>query len=149
MSLRSWVRKLFAPRPYRAGRKAPARRRPFIELLEDRVVPAALVEPGSEPTYVQNLYSEVLGRTGSDAEVAVWVDHLHAGQSPDAVADSFLGSSEYHARRVGALYQDVLDRPADESGLQGFVSQLQAGRTEREVLGQLLKSTEYNTLHAD
>src|SRR5215468_10007441 len=39
MTSRSWIRKLFA-RPPRPARKAPARCRPAVEALEDRLAPA-------------------------------------------------------------------------------------------------------------
>src|SRR5262245_23782272 len=42
MTLRSWIRQLFAHRP-RTVRKAPARCRPTLEALEDRLVPATLI----------------------------------------------------------------------------------------------------------
>src|SRR5262245_15987062 len=45
MTIRSWVRKLFA-RTQRTTCNAPARTRLRLEALEDRAVPAALVAPG-------------------------------------------------------------------------------------------------------
>jgi hypothetical protein len=41
MTPRSWIRKLFARKP-RTVRKAPLRRRPGVEVLEDRLVPAVV-----------------------------------------------------------------------------------------------------------
>ena len=38
----SWIRKLFVPTP-RTIRKVPARRRPSVELLEDRFAPATAI----------------------------------------------------------------------------------------------------------
>src|SRR5262245_24451199 len=42
MSSRSWLRSLFAPPVTRPIRNAPARRRPALEALEDRLTPAYL-----------------------------------------------------------------------------------------------------------
>src|SRR5262245_32929373 len=40
MTIRSWIRNLFAPRTPRTIRKVPRRRQLYGELLEDRMVPA-------------------------------------------------------------------------------------------------------------
>jgi hypothetical protein len=47
LTARSWIRKLFARKP-RAIRKAPARRRPSLEALEDRALPSVtFLDPAS------------------------------------------------------------------------------------------------------
>jgi len=133
----------------RKQKRPHGRARLALEGLEDRAVPAALVAPGTEATYVRDLYVEVLGRSGSDAEVAGYVRDLQAGRSPDSVASAFLTSPEYFSRRVGDLYQSALNRPADPVGLVGHVSILQRSGSERDVLASLLGSAEYNALHPD
>jgi hypothetical protein len=42
MAIRSWIRNLFASRMPRTNRKAPARSRLSVEMLEDRLIPATL-----------------------------------------------------------------------------------------------------------
>src|SRR5262249_22845431 len=46
MTVRSWARKLFTPRVTRPIRQAPARCRPSLERLEDRVLPANTIDFG-------------------------------------------------------------------------------------------------------
>src|SRR5262245_30978657 len=55
MTMRSWIRQLFARPSTRPLRKAPVRRRPHVEALEDRLAPAAyhvtsLLDDGSAGT---------------------------------------------------------------------------------------------------
>src|SRR5262245_32475521 len=45
MTLRSWIRQLFARPVTRPIRKAPARCRPALEALEDRALPAVTFDP--------------------------------------------------------------------------------------------------------
>jgi hypothetical protein len=49
MTTRSWLRNLFAPCPPRTIRKAPARFRPGLERLEDRLTPTTTINVGTTP----------------------------------------------------------------------------------------------------
>ncbi|MBY0459308.1 MAG: DUF4214 domain-containing protein, partial [Gemmataceae bacterium] len=141
--IRRWLADLSASdRAPRAARRSPLK----LEALEAREVPAALIAAGIEPAVVGNFYTEILGREAGPGEVDAWVARLQSGATPDVVARGFLGSAEYHTRRVGELYQTAFGRPADAGG-QGFVDLLQRGGTERQVLAALLGSAEFNAMH--
>ena len=144
--LRSSAKRLLT-RGVPAPAGTPARRNLALENLETRVVPASALQPGTEAQFVQSLYSDVLGRAGSAADVSVWVGDLKAGRSVESVAGAFLSSPEHLSRQVGELYQTVLARPVDPTGLQDNVGLLQRGGTERDVLAGLLGSAEYNAAH--
>ena len=78
MTTRTWIRKLFARTP-RTVRKAPARCRPAVEVLEDRLAPAVL----TVNTLDDNLtYTSVLNLR----EAITLADAMHA--AAQAVTDS-------------------------------------------------------------
>jgi hypothetical protein len=70
--------------------------------------------------FVQALYQLALGRPGSAAEVAGWVNVLPQLGRP-GVALGFLASAEYRAVLFTAYYQGLLHRPPDADGLSGWV----------------------------
>src|SRR3954469_17298505 len=130
--------------------EGPSRRRQArltVEGLEERVVPATTLTPGTEGLFVQSLYRDVLGREGGQDEVAGYVGRLRAGLSAEQLVDGFLHSTEYLSRRVDALYLNAFERHADPAGLQGNVGLLRQGASERMVLANLLDSPEYSALH--
>src|SRR5262245_10494499 len=74
MTLRSWIRKLFARPAARPIRKAPARCRPRVEALEDRLTPAVPVAPGHELVVLDAAVADraaLLGGVAPGTEVAV------------------------------------------------------------------------------
>ena len=74
----------------------------------------------ADQNFVQALYRLLLGRTGSDAETAGWIDVLpQLGRQ--GVAVRFLVSAEYRADLVQSYYELLLHRPADPQGLDGWV----------------------------
>src|SRR5262249_46192952 len=52
MTLRSWIRNLFASRPTRTIRRTPARRHLALECLEDRLTPAPTITSVNVPDRV-------------------------------------------------------------------------------------------------
>ena len=81
----------------------------------------ALVTTGSAAErQVQAMYTLVLGRTASGAEVTAWANRLpQVGAS--GVASGFLTSVEYRTRLFGGYYVSILHRQADAPGLRGWV----------------------------
>jgi hypothetical protein len=71
MTTRSWIRRLFAPSP-RTRRKAPARFRPRLEALEDRLAPAVLTDTTPANNSVSategNAFSNLVLTTFDDAD---------------------------------------------------------------------------------
>ena len=58
----------------------------------------------SNPAFVQSLYSKLLGRIGSAAEVSGWVSMLNGGLARSRVASAFLASQEFRGDVVQDLY---------------------------------------------
>ena len=64
----------------------------------------------SNTTFVKALYVQILGRQGSDADVAAWVNAIPA-LGRGGVAFRFLTSLEYRRDVVLSYYQNLLRRP--------------------------------------
>ena len=118
------------------SRKRPPRRLLELEVLEDRCLPTA------GTTFVQSLYYDFLGRTGSTAEIQGWVNALpvlgNAG-----VANGIVRSPEGLTHAVGAFYVPLLNRVAVGGEEMSWVNQLLAGATEEQVLAGILASPEF------
>jgi len=93
---------------------------PRFEQLESRLTPDARA-------YVADLYTTVLNRTGSDAEINGWVTNIQQGMSTESVARAFLNSPEYSQIEVNRAYQEVFNRNADAGGLAFWTNYLQNG----------------------
>lgn len=99
------------------------------------------------PSYVTALYTTILRRTPSAAEVAGWVAALKSGVSRDAAASAFLTSDEAYQVLVSSIYTYFLHRQADAVGDQGWMSQLQHGSmTPAAVCETFLASEEFFAL---
>jgi type VI secretion system secreted protein VgrG len=75
----------------------------------------------SNEQFVRTLYSDLLKRTASDAEVQVWIQSI-AAAGRQAVAEDFLNSREFRADAVSAFYMDLLGHQADQAGFNGWMS---------------------------
>ena len=110
--------------------------------------PVAATSSGTAAaSYVQSLYRDVLGRTGSDAEVAGWVANMAAGMTDAEVATMFVDSLEHRTDEVAAFYSEFLGRGVDV-GASTWVDALMAGATEQEVAEAILGSAEFQADHA-
>jgi hypothetical protein len=92
--------------------------------------------------YVQGLYNDVLGRTGTLAELNAWVNVLNT-QGQAAVANGILRSGESLGRIVDSLYLRFLGRNSDAGGRAFWVSKLQQGASLESVEAGFLTSPEY------
>lgn len=93
-------------------------------------------------TFVGSLYTNILGRTGSPAEIAGWVSALTGGETRAQVAMGFLTSTEYRTDLVKQYYLTDLGRAADPAGLAYWVGQLAAGVPDQVVQADLIGSPE-------
>src|SRR5262249_5701530 len=72
-----------------------------------------LVGSGSaDQRYLRALYQVLLGRSGTAAEVAAWVQALPS-VGAQGVAQGFLSSTEYRTDLAGSYYNALLHRPPD------------------------------------
>jgi hypothetical protein len=119
---------------------------------DHRLTPA----PGQSPYlgFVQGLYREVLGRSGSSAEWAPWTTALDSGRlTAEQAALQFLTALEYDTDLVDGgpvhyapmwqgFYSGFLHRAAEPAGLSGWVGALQGGMSDQAVLAGTLGSPE-------
>jgi Domain of unknown function (DUF4214)/Fibronectin type III domain len=95
--------------------------------------------------WVKKLYSDVLARGASPAEVASWTAQLRAGKSRSTVAMGFLLSTERLSTVVDGHYRHLLGRGIDPSGLRTWVGILQRGGRDKAIIGGIIASGEYYT----
>jgi hypothetical protein len=124
-----------------ARRRPAIIRRPNLEWLEDRWVPANVGTPNQN--FIDQVYRDVLHRA-PDPGAAGWVQGLDSGQldREDAVA-GILGSEEGLRNQVNDLYNRFLGRQADPTGLSGWVAFLRDDHSNLELSAQLIASQEY------
>jgi hypothetical protein len=97
---------------------------------------------GPGRAFVQTLYNEVLGRTGTLAEIDPWVNLLGT-QGQSAVANAIRLSPEALRRVVDQLYIRFLGRQSDSTGRSGWIGFLRSGGTLEQVETLFLTSPEY------
>src|SRR5262249_45404502 len=92
--------------------------------------------------FVQSLYNNFLGRSGSPPELAGWATAIpRIGRK--GVASGIARSPEAFGRLVNSLYLRLLNRSADPFGQQTWVSLLEQGGTEGQVAQGILSSGEF------
>jgi hypothetical protein len=92
--------------------------------------------------FVQGVYNDLLGRTGSLAELNAWVNVFNA-QGQAAVANGILRSSESLGRIVDTFYLRFLGRQSDAAGRAGWINILQHGASLESVEAGFITSPEY------
>lgn len=98
---------------------------------------------GPNRAYVQQLYQDYLGRTGSPADIDFWAFRIST-HGRGAVARDIQHSTEALTRRVVQLYQELLGRTHDPNGLAFWVAQLQnQGQTLEQVITGFVTSPEF------
>ncbi|HEY0408754.1 MAG TPA: DUF4214 domain-containing protein, partial [Candidatus Dormibacteraeota bacterium] len=99
-----------------------------------------------DASFVENLYHDILGRLGSDAEVAYWAREIgHRGRQ--GVAAFFSTSPEVCARNVDAAYQQLIGHAADAGGRAYWTSRLQGGAYDENLLAALASTSAYSGGH--
>jgi Ca2+-binding RTX toxin-like protein len=94
------------------------------------------------PAFVRTLYSDLLGRNPSDAEVAAWISVLGSA-SRTSVARAFTASDEFRSKLIRSWYTHYLGRSADATGLDAWLAAMRAGATQAQVQAAILASAEY------
>jgi hypothetical protein len=95
-------------------------------------------------SFVQGLYSEVLGRPYAPHEADGWIALVQAGNRA-AVVNGLTGSLEYDANFVGNWYQTYLRRPASVPEVAAWIIYFEASGALRTFQDLLLSSGEYFT----
>jgi len=100
----------------------------------------------TQESYIRSLYTELLGREATQAEVNLWKSNWGNGLGQAGVLESILDSREANERSLRNLYQSYMHRDADTMGLKNWLSQLEAGRLSLdEIAARFLSSQEYKT----
>jgi hypothetical protein len=83
---------------------------------------AALVPAGTpDERFVEGLYTLLLGRSATEAELSGWCAAL-PGLGRSGVASFLLTSTEYRSRQIAAYFEEQLQRPADPAELAGWAA---------------------------
>jgi hypothetical protein len=96
----------------------------------------------ADEQFVQSVFNDFLGRSGTIDELDGWVALLKSVGNA-GVGNAILHSSEALARLVDSFYVRFLGRPADSAGESGWVNFLQKGGTEEQLIANFVASTEY------
>ena len=115
-------------------------RKPFLELLEDRRVPAGSVF-GNQ---IQNLYRFGLNREPDPGGYAHFVQQMEQGRPLGSVADAILDSDEHNTAVITSYYRILLGREPDSAGLVSFVAAANRGAPEQQLVGGFLGSDEHS-----
>jgi hypothetical protein len=98
-------------------------------------------------SFVQALYTDFMGRKGSEAELDAWVNLLPSlGQA--GVAKDIIHSPESLTHLTDDLYVQLLGRSATGGEEQVWVNSLEHGATQEQVMAGILSSSEFAT-HAN
>ncbi|HLN29651.1 MAG TPA: DUF4214 domain-containing protein [Gemmataceae bacterium] len=110
----------------------------------DRTTALAGLSPAQR--FVQVLYLNALGRTGSLSELNAWVATLQSSSNGQAVvAADIEDSPEARRHLVDTWYRTYLGRPLGANEQQPWVSMLTGGASEEVTLSGILGSLEFNT----
>jgi len=96
----------------------------------------------NEEAFVQALYNDLLGRTGTLVELDQWAGVL-AGHGQAAVVNGIRLSPEALGRVVDQLYIRFLGRQSDPGGRAGWIGFLQQGGTLEGLENAFLTAPEY------
>lgn len=94
---------------------------------------------------VQQIYRDLLGRSGDPAGVGYWSSLLDGGTARSDVAGAIAFTDEYRAYGIDGLYRNYLGRGADAAGVSFWTDLLRGGLTWEQLRTALLASDEYYT----
>jgi hypothetical protein len=95
-------------------------------------------------SFINGLYSDVLGRAADQAGMAYWTQALQNGATRDAVARQILTSAEAYTKILECNYAHFLRRSLDANGRQFWLSVLQSGQASPGTVSEMiLASDEY------
>jgi trimeric autotransporter adhesin len=102
-----------------------------------------LVGNNDQPTAIELLYQDLLGRHSDTAGMTYWTGHFSAS----TIAAQFLFSPEGRAYLVDTVYQQILVRPADSPGKTYWSNLLLSGASDENIIASILSSDEYRAGH--
>ncbi len=96
-----------------------------------------------QESYIQSLYVDDLGRTGSKTELDYWVKVMNGSGGAAAAVTGIEDAPGATDRLVKSWYLLYLGRPAVNGEELGWAALLQHGRSEETVLSMILSSPEF------
>jgi hypothetical protein len=102
-----------------------------------------LVGNSDQPTAIELLYEDLLGRSSDTAGMYYWKGHFSAS----TIASQFLFSKEGRAYLVNTVYQQILVRDADAAGQTYWSNLLLSGASDENIPASILSSDEYLAGH--
>jgi SpoIID/LytB domain protein len=113
--------------------------RSFLGLKSDWYTPGQVANASlrgtPEGAYIDRIYTRLVGRVATEAEIARWYEGVRTGDRV-SVAKQLVISDYFAGKLVDDLYQRALGRAADADGRAYWVAQLAAG-ARLELLGVL------------
>jgi subtilisin-like proprotein convertase family protein len=129
----------FCTRLLTTGTDEPTMIRGFVASPEYRALHAG------NRDYVRALYHDVLGRDGKAAGIAYWTKLLNRGAGRDAVAQSFVHSTESYRNAIDTLYTAYFQRAAEASERAYWLGRLEHhGLSFADLAIDLLASGEFH-----
>jgi hypothetical protein len=117
---------------------------------DEQLEAALLGSPGffasagsTNPSFVNALYADLLGRPPSSSEAGGWLTALSKGTSRTTVAKALLSSPEYRGDLAGKWYQQFLLRPVTPSERSAVIAALSHGASDEQVVAGILGSPEF------
>lgn len=135
--MRAWLRRLrLSSRQLNPNRSTP-RRRPRVEVLEDRCLLANV-------DFVAQVYRDLLRREADPGGLASFTSALDRGAADRfEVVRAIQNSTEFRTLVVQDVYARFLFRPIDPVGLNTWVPFLAQGGTPLQLEARILGSQEY------
>jgi hypothetical protein len=118
------------------------------------------------PAFVDQLYQNVLDRSGTQAEITGWLTAMNNGRSRADVVVGFSESTEFQnttraeARafaesqseavwtdEIYRVYRATLDRDPDQAGFLGWAERLGDGRAYNDMIGGFVGSVEFQNTY--
>jgi hypothetical protein len=119
-----------------------------LTAVTNEFLSSAEYQNGVNASYVESLYTSLLGRTADSEGEAGWLNALASGSSRSDVAAAISASAEAQTANqsdsafVEALYQSALGRNADNAGLDNWLSALSNGASRDTVVSSIVGSLE-------
>lgn len=102
---------------------------------------------GTNKSWVDQMYFDLLGRSPDQAGEAAWVNALGAGMPRSLAAYGFAASAEREAIIVRNDYQVFLGRQASEMEVAGWVNGFSNGLRNEDIIAGFVGSNEFFNSH--
>ena len=98
---------------------------------------------GTDTSWIDRMYSDLLGRPADAAGEAYWNGKIQTGVSRDAIAVSIGNGAEAGQQTIVSDYTRYLGRSPASSDINYWLNQFAAGATNEDVIAGFVASDEY------